>query len=339
MKSERSGSEASRTHRWWRWVVGWGLLAVILAYADPEEIWTAWAGISWTWLMAAAPLFGLAHLSLVEGLRISLSALKVDARRSMLTATHFEALFVGSFLPSSLGADVFKVIDLGRRTRRWIHVVLGVAAQRAVALVAVLGTIAATLPAAVELDLGGLVRRFADQWPWIMAAVGLISVLSAILLLSPARRRALGVQLREAVSALGQMGTGPLLSLFLCQVVALGLNILGCFWVSRSLGLQVEWIHFCYLMPATYLAIALPVTVSGLGVREGVYVTLLGAQGISPSRAVALSLSIFSLSLIYVSLGAAVHMLRSDPTDLDWAAPPIEALGSDGLISPGSKES
>ena len=303
-----------RPRRGWRIWVGLVLLALILSYAGPRQIWAAWTGISLVWFVPAALIFGVAHLSLVEGLRICLSALGVEVRRSQVVATHFEALFVGSFLPSSLGADVFKVIDLGRRARRWIHVGLGVAAQRAVALVMVVATLAATLPAAVTLDFQGLADKLSALWPW-MAVAAVISAVAAAIFLSPARRQSLARQILEAVGALRQMGARALLGVFTCQALALGLNILGCFWVSRSLGLGIEWIHFCYLMPATYLAIALPVTVSGLGVREGVYVTLLGAQGVSPSQAVALSLTIFSLSLLYACVGGAVHMLRSDPTD------------------------
>ena len=89
-----------RPRRGWRIWVGLVLLALILSYAGPRQIWAAWTGISLVWFVPAALIFGVAHLSLVEGLRICLSALGVEVRRSQVVATHFEALFVGSFLPS-----------------------------------------------------------------------------------------------------------------------------------------------------------------------------------------------------------------------------------------------
>jgi hypothetical protein len=65
-------------------------------------------------------------------------------------------------------------------------------------------------------------------------------------------------------------------------------------------------------MPATYLAVALPVTVSGLGVREGVFVTLLGLQGVPMEWAVGLSLLLLGVNLIYSFAGSIIHMLRRD---------------------------
>jgi len=57
-------------------------------------------------------------------------------------------------------------------------------------------------------------------------------------------------------------------------------------------------------MPAVAIAQVLPISLGGLGVREGAFVLFLGPLGVEASQAVALGLLVYGLNLAVSLLGA-----------------------------------
>jgi hypothetical protein len=57
-------------------------------------------------------------------------------------------------------------------------------------------------------------------------------------------------------------------------------------------------------MPAVAIAQVLPISLGGLGVREGAFVLFLGPLGVATSQAVALGLLVYGLNLAVSLLGA-----------------------------------
>jgi hypothetical protein len=50
-------------------------------------------------------------------------------------------------------------------------------------------------------------------------------------------------------------------------------------------------------VPVTTATLLVPISIAGLGVREGLYVTLFAALGLPAAQAVALSLAVYSLDV------------------------------------------
>jgi uncharacterized membrane protein YbhN (UPF0104 family) len=74
------------------------------------------------------------------------------------------------------------------------------------------------------------------------------------------------------------------------------LSLVGFFWsLILSLGLIIEVKEIFIILVLTILISSIPITLSGLGLREGVLIILLGYEGISPSDAVAISLLWYGL--------------------------------------------
>jgi hypothetical protein len=74
----------------------------------------------------------------------------------------------------------------------------------------------------------------------------------------------------------------------------------------RALGLRVGFGYAAIFVPILSLAASMPVSINGLGVREGGYAFFLGKLGIAPSEAVSVGL----LSLAMLLLSAAWGALR-----------------------------
>lgn len=82
------------------------------------------------------------------------------------------------------------------------------------------------------------------------------------------------------------------------------------FIFSNALNISLGLIDYCWINAILMLAMILPITVGGLGVREGVFVGIFGWLGISADKALALSLCLFSLQLFDATIGGIVFSNR-----------------------------
>lgn len=97
-------------------------------------------------------------------------------------------------------------------------------------------------------------------------------------------------------------------------VIALGASfqlILICInlTVAQALGISVSFFDWCWILGFIAVALLLPITVGGIGVREGTYVGLLGILGIPSEKAVALSVLVFATSLTGAGIGAVAQLV------------------------------
>jgi uncharacterized membrane protein YbhN (UPF0104 family) len=82
--------------------------------------------------------------------------------------------------------------------------------------------------------------------------------------------------------------------------------------VGRTLGIQLETSVWMLVYGAVALLMLLPVSVAGLGLREGGYVGLLGLFGVAAPTALALSLVFFIFTLFGAILGWFAEMTDSE---------------------------
>ena len=72
---------------------------------------------------------------------------------------------------------------------------------------------------------------------------------------------------------------------------------------GESLGLQASLLTYAAAVPLVCLFMMLPISVNGVGVREGSLVLLLGAVGVEPAQALALGLVWFAVTIAAGFLG------------------------------------
>ncbi len=92
-----------------------------------------------------------------------------------------------------------------------------------------------------------------------------------------------------------------------CQLI-LGVlyQLLGAFilfLLGRSLGLGLDPADYCWIAGAVSLALLLPLTVGGLGIREGAFIGVLGWLGVEKEKALALSLAFFAVQVFDAAWG------------------------------------
>ena len=310
-----------------RCVIGLTLFGVILINLDLGMLAESFRRISWATAGAALGLFVVSCGVAVAKWRL----LWHRASWMHMLSANFVAQFYSLALPGQIAGEIVKSLRLGARFSDTTNVAASVIVDRATGLLGllILGAVGASLSvraiaseAVVVLLVsvaGVLVVLLAIAYrPFFAASSSLISRFGErVPLFEPLSRRSLEL-MKAWASLLGKpIVTGAsILMGVVFQAVCIAVNIV----VARGLGIDLSFADWCWVFSAVTVAVLLPVTVGGIGIREGVYVVLLGRLGVSSEQAVTMSMTVFGVSFIGVLIGAALegayHLrVREQPID------------------------
>lgn len=173
-----------------------------------------------------------------------------------------------------------------------------------------------------------LIERPGGSWQALIAIVACLLVMLAMLMLLFARspgpvvtrlRRLFsklgGVKLRtvrEAVQESRTLTTRQITTVYTLSVLAHLLGVVGWYLLCNALGIELSFVTVGWIRTAVILATMIPISVSGLGLREGAVVFLLARYGVGQETALAYSLLIFFVTTLLVGLaGGAVELIRA----------------------------
>lgn len=289
-------SDGRRRRRGWsvalRAVLGLGLIAFVLTRPDWDRLLEALRSPSWPWLGAAVALFLASNVAWSVRWHDILRAAGARRRYRDLLALVFVGQFFNTFLPTSAGGDLVRGWYASDGRSGLVTSYAVVLVERAVGLVT-LGAVAAT---AAVVALASPVDALPPALLWTVGGAGATLVaVGAVAFLWPGTgrivRRTLGRRERWEDAA---AGLASALSLFrepdvprLRIWAASGcLQVLGVLFqlaCARTAGVEVGSLLFFLVVPVAVVASMIPVSVNGLGVREGVLVGLLSTIGGDPA--------------------------------------------------------
>jgi uncharacterized membrane protein YbhN (UPF0104 family) len=217
-------------------------------------------------------------------------------------------MFVSNFLPSTVGGDVLRVTRLSAANGQRHTSVASVVVERLTGfLVLPFITLVALLGNPTLLHLGQASRLS------LTLALGTLAALVAILVLvaNPtvgdrfAGRSWLGF-VAAVHLGLARMRRDPGAALgVLVSALAYQLAMVAAPWMAgHAMGIHVGWSAMMAFIPIVAIAQVLPISVSGLGLREGALVILLVPLGVSSGQAVAFGLLLDGMNMVVSLLGA-----------------------------------
>jgi len=301
-----------------RLLVSLGLITYLVYQADPRQIWQSWRAIN-------LGLLGLALL--IQLLGIAVSALKwgvlLRARGQpqpyrWLFGLYLVGQFASNFLPTTVGGDAVRAIQLGRRIDSYSAASASVFVERltgflALSLLGNLALLALALQPAGPLQVPPLFQA-------LTAGFGLVSLAALAAVFGAARLQRLAEPLvpgfargpfQRVMAALADYAPR---GRRLWQVLGLSL-LFQLLWVGMhavcglALGLSVPLLLYVLMATSTDLLGLAPMFVNNLGAREFVFTLYLGQIGLPPAQAVALALLIFTVRLLVSILGGFVTAL------------------------------
>lgn len=294
-----------------RIVVGAGLLTAILFRVDFSQVDLHWGlGTIFT-LVAGVAVQLMAQALSAERWRLIMGAGGGAPRFGYLYRLYLIGNFFSIFLPTSIGGDAVRVVAVapsaGGKVRGAVSILLdrlfGVAALGAYLLLGL-------LVGGAELTALGAIHL---RWPLVAAGIG---ALMLILALGWGVVRLRLQRSREAVS--GGLALARALQhqpVRLLGVAATSMLVQGAYivaWVvlGVGLGLHIPLAVYLVCVPIVSLGAMLPITFSGLGVREGAWLLLLASLGIPRPTTLVFSLMYFVAFVVVGAIGGLAFLVR-----------------------------
>jgi uncharacterized protein (TIRG00374 family) len=248
------------------------------------------------------------RLLMAEGIRLPLWR---------LTLVYFEGAFFNLFLPTLIGGDIVRGYTIYRITR-------GHAASIASILVDRLSGFAALIAIAlVALWLAYGEIQDPQVAAMILAVAATFSLVLAVFLSDRVKTHALGLLRAVGLVRFQAKVHGVLEAIHryrghrwaLGQAIVLStllqaLIIVTYYLIGAGLNLGVPLAYFFLYVPLITFVAMLPVSVAGLGVREGGVVYFFGRVGVDAATALSMSLAWFSLTLVVSTLGGLAFLLN-----------------------------
>lgn len=284
----------------------------LLAEADLSGVWDTLAAARPAWILLAVGLYAVDRLAAAVKWRVLFEARgrRLPLARSL--RVYLESSFLGAALPSTVGVDAVRSGMVRREAGSLGYAAGSVAAERFVGLAALSvcalsgillfgsrsgwvavgrpvligsGLLAAAALGVVALpDLRHLVS---ERWGRLHRAVGFLEDVRG--------------QVRGYASEPGAVARAFSLSLGQ-QYLFIGIN-----WVlALSLGLDVPLREMLWIWPLVMVAVRLPVSVLGFGVREAVIFQFFSQGGLSLEQSLSLGLLSGGLDLLFVGIGGVL---------------------------------
>jgi len=311
--------------------LSWSERTRIIWSVGPQVLWEAVRKVDALWLTAAVICAGLPAVLGILRWKWILDVQGLTVKFSRLFSISFIGLFFNAFMLGSTGGDVVKAWYVAHETHhKKAEAIATVVVDRLIGLLAlfVIALIMmaiyhtrvfndpkmfwfsmATLGVVVFTGIGtvvGLWRGFVDKFPGLRGWL---------------QRMPQYAMLRRMVDAYRVYASHPsvLAKTFLISFVVHFFSMLSIWCVGRGLGVLSATItdYFLYL-PIINSVTAVPITISGFGVREGMYIKMFHEVGVAEPVALVMSLLGYLASLFWSIVGGGfflTHRKELPPTE------------------------
>lgn len=304
------------------------ILVFLFKQIDEKVLLSIIKGVDKPLLFLAFLVYACAYLLCFLRWWMLLRAIKIGLPIKRIFISFCGGVFFSLFLPSTIGGDMMRSIDLSMHTKRPREVVATVLLDR---LSGYVGLVSLAIPA---LILGW---KFAHDTSVLFSMAIIIAILIGILLVlfnrvayakinklldSPSAGK-----IREAIKNLHHE-----IYLFkkhkrvLLGAVAFSLLVqittpISFYLIALALGLKVNLIFFFIFLPIINAVTLLPISIGGLGLRDAAAIFFFAKAGVCKNSAFAMSLLSFIFILVLGALGGLVYVLTIRHRRLQYHQP------------------
>ncbi|MGE0789868.1 MAG: YbhN family protein [Sandaracinaceae bacterium] len=268
------------------------------------------------WIAVAVALHFLAVFAGVARWRLLLRVSGIELGAGRLTRAFLIGRFIGAFTPSTSGLDGYRLLAAGRASGKMTESAAAIGVEKLVGLIGMASVCAVLVPFGGASILG-------PSAVWTALAIGGGAALLLVLLRHPSwlgllvtrAPRTIRGKLGKAQAALHELDLG---AGSMARAVGLGvishLALSAVFAASaRALGVDVSVAALLVVGNAIVIAVLLPVSIGGIGVRESVAVGLLSAIAVPPGDALLVALLTYLTGQVPALLGAVFMMAERHP--------------------------
>lgn len=304
-------------------IIGVGLIAFIFYnMKDKGDLADAIrdAAGHWGWLLAGAMGFLVCFLVCALRWKLFLEAQGLHLSFRLVLTYFFVGHFFNSILFGVTGGDVVKAyFAAGESSHKKTEAVTTVFIDRIIGLLALIGLTVVIMTARLPFFLAHKETRLALMFNVAML-VGTVTALFVVFRRNVFDRWAFFRRLGQE-SMLGRIMArayaafhvclkhpGLLLKTLLLSAANHIMLVVSAFWLGLALEIHVRFLDYLSVFPVINAVAAIPLTPGGLGTREMCAKFLLGVVGVPETRAVTLSLLLYTLMLAWSFVGGIVFL-------------------------------
>jgi uncharacterized protein (TIRG00374 family) len=234
-----------------------------------------------------------------------------------VSAYYFVGQFFNNFLPANVGGDFMRTVDASRSGSTRANALSTVILDRLIGTVALGGVaVVSTLPAINRFHLAA---AYTGVVAFFVVSVVMLRALLEPRVLATLERTLARIGLSRLSPSLDRLSESlaefrnrkrlllELLSVALVtQIMRIGVHIL----FARALGIHVEAAYFFLFVPLLAVIVSLPISLNGIGVREGAGILLFGMVGLDRASAFALQFGTYLVAVGVSLIGGLVFLAR-----------------------------
>lgn len=293
-------------------VVSTALILVLIKTIDPQALVTALTAARRSDLLLAFFATALAWVLMAVKWRTLVHQHISTATALSLT---FRSLFYGFVLPGQVASDVYRSVVFMRR---------GIAALGVASVITdrVLG-----LLALVVVGFAGAIfspgLRATQSWAWVMTATVILGIacIGALVVLPQLSRLFLfwnpppkssghrfHARLQSLADAFSSFPPATRLRAFLYSFLFQMLCVLALFFLGEAFGADVTLPDWAWVFAVASVVLLLPISIGGIGLREGTLVGALGLIGVSAGISLPIGIALTLMTSIGALAGAFLEV-------------------------------
>ncbi|MCK4931071.1 MAG: flippase-like domain-containing protein [Candidatus Aminicenantes bacterium] len=234
-----------------------------------------------------------------------------------LAKSYLVGSFFNLFLPTRIGGDVVRIWDGSRYSKSLIKSSAIVLVERLSGVIVLF--LFAFCVSLIRLDM-------AQQFPviWVSLILGFFGLSLLVLFLTPVAGIILGIlpekspliatqqkilRFRETI-LFYRKRKGALGKAFFWATL-LQINVIFHYYlIGQALHLEIALMDYFIFIPIVHLILLIPITINGLGLREGAYLEIFRYYGISSAAAISFSWIDLAFMLIVGIVGGIIYIFR-----------------------------
>ena len=298
-------------------LLSFALFAYVVAKVSPGDIWATLRPAQPLVLAAAALLFLVSNLlgSWLWARLLRAQGVSIPYRKA--ASYYFVGLFFNNFLPSNIGGDIARISEASKHADDLGPVFSATLMDRLLGFLAI--SLVAVLASFATLD------RF-DLYA-IYLAIAVAFALALALFASIFHRgllefvewpfRALGARtVAERISGIMddlhgyKSHAGTLVLTFAATTLVQICRILVHYLVGLAIGVRVAVGYYFLFVPVLGALVSLPISLNGLGIREGAGVVLFRMAGMTGEQAFTVPFLTYLISVLISLLGGLIFVSR-----------------------------
>ena len=296
-------------------LVSAGLLGYFLSRVHPERFVSIFAAAKFSWIALALTVYLVAQATSALRWSVLVRPLGIATPFKDLVKYYLIGMFFNLFAPSTVGGDVSRVYYLVRDDAAHseggavptMHAAMSVLMDRAIGMVVLVWLGAAALLLFPYYEVPPTVRSITL---WLASGFAVVVLLApSIRSFLPEDGHPLVVKARLVLHSYRlqwrALAVAGLLSLVVHLIQSWMHVVMG-----RALGLDLPFAFCLIVYPLVGTFAAIPVSLNGLGLREGGYIYLLAVIGIGTEKGIAFGLLLFLIVALDSLIGGWLFLLQ-----------------------------